>query len=1502
MSFLTPLVKFPVIICKSQTPHLKINCTGKEVISIPNDDLVKRGLEILQGDEKNMSMKKNHYKWLTLAITASLLSGLTNIAGAAPIQSNKMVKVGNNQSDSATPYNLIAVTQDSADSSFVVGGGETAFIGIGQNTGTPLVVYVTNPTSGLYNVTVSNDGSQTTGKVEAVGAGSMAAGAVTIFGPLAIKVDATGTTGTSGDATAVGMGVGDQATSVVTGNTILSVTAQGGTSTTSAKAKAQGVTVGNDNPVSNIELGTATGTNTINVTAKGGLATATGGGGGTNVSASAYGAENYNVVTFKGDTYINATAEGGTPASGGSYLAGSATADAYGIYNGGGTVKADKLVIGTARATGGRGVSVDGSAYGILNQNNGSVTTGALSLESVSAQGGIANSSFLATATATGVANETGTVITDTFSVKTAALGGTSDSGATATAIGLLSGKNSGDDATLTMGNGTGTNEIYVMASGGISTATNTNNSFTGTAFGLLNNNSTSIIGTTTLDVEAFGGNKAPANVSLGEAYAMAYGIYNQGSNLITGNLEFTKVQATANTGLEAHAEAYGIYNAASGVTLNFGNINMGDVSAYGGNSGSIPNSTADATAYALQNLNTTGKITADTIAGTVTAEAGSGESTANAVAIGLNNKGTLEAKAINLTVTGTAGSAEEKATSETAGLSNNGTLIITSGTNSLNVTANGGKSTGIAGQVSATAYGLHTRDTLTINDQLNLNVQATGGSADAAVAGSQAVTAWAQAYGLYNSTGTVTAAKMAVEQIKATAGAGLEAQALAVGLANDTTTSMTTTSVDIANVEANGGTGTKYAFARAAGITNSAGTFSTTDTGATNTISVVARGGTISGSGSAQEDAYGQAYGIVNLDTMSIKGSTVINATATGGNGTAHNTYALAMGIRNKSASVLNIDGPLTITSEATSIAAGSSDASADATGVANFGGTTNLKDDVTIIAKASGVSGSSFAAGSLYAEGGTLNAGTDGTSSLGKVVKLEGDVLADKSGTQINLTLDQPASYLQGNVKELNDGIVNLVVGNGATWKPVYDNRNGSFFDKNDSATFTKDYVVDANSITRLTLADGGIVDLTWDDATRNPSTDSRSLTISRLAGNNGTFKINSDLAHNVADKISVVGADVATTTENIQVAYDPYLANTGLAKGSTLKGKAEVVSTAPDTLTFTGKDGEYNLYKYTPTLVKDADGKWYLTSLVINNGSSSTGPVKTIAQAGLGLQELWLSETNNLEKRLGELRTRPAEAGVWARYNHGKLEHNDVSVKYNLFQAGYDKESIGTHENTYRGLAVSHIKGDGSYEIGSGDLSSTTLSLYQTGIRSGGQYYDVVLRAGRYANDYDLVSEGGNKASADYHTWGYSISGEYGMRKQLGRGFYVEPQAELILGRIQSADYVTSTNMNAHVDAQNKALTRIGIVAGKEFKGGNLYGKANYYHDFSGGVHIKAADGSNSILYNEDVAHNWCELALGGTVKTGKNSTIYGELSKNLGQLTSGLQINLGARWQF
>jgi murein L,D-transpeptidase YafK len=80
------------------------------------------------------------------------------------------------------------------------------------------------------------------------------------------------------------------------------------------------------------------------------------------------------------------------------------------------------------------------------------------------------------------------------------------------------------------------------------------------------------------------------------------------------------------------------------------------------------------------------------------------------------------------------------------------------------------------------------------------------------------------------------------------------------------------------------------------------------------------------------------------------------------------------------------------------------------------------------------------------------------------------------------------------------MNGGVVNLVVGGGATWKPVYDNRYGSFYDQM-TRDFCERLTVAANAIPRLTLNEDGVVDLTWDNATRNPSTDGRTLTISRF-----------------------------------------------------------------------------------------------------------------------------------------------------------------------------------------------------------------------------------------------------------------------------------------------------------------------------------------------------------------------------------------------------------------
>ena len=287
-------------------------------------------------------------------------------------------------------------------------------------------------------------------------------------------------------------------------------------------------------------------------------------------------------------------------------------------------------------------------------------------------------------------------------------------------------------------------------------------------------------------------------------------------------------------------------------------------------------------------------------------------------------------------------------------------------------------------------------------------------------------------------------------------------------------------------------------------------------------------------------------------------------------------------------------------------------------------------------------------------------------------------------------------------------------------------------------------------------------------------------------------------------------------------------------------------------------------------------------------------------------MAMHNLWISaELNNLQKRLGDLRSlEPAESGIWARYEHNKLEKgSDTSLKYNYFQLGYDKDFKGDTGNFYRGVAFSYGKGDGSYEVGTGDLKEGAMTLYQTWVGKSGNYYDIVAKAGKLLNDYNAVNTA-NPYTSDYHSWAYSIGGEVGKRFKKDNGFFVEPQFEFTLGRINGADYTTSTGMKVNVDAQNSAIARIGVAVGKEIKNvGSYYAKASYFHDFGGGLNLTASDSTtNPFSYGEDSAKNWCIFTLGGAVKASKNCNVFGELSKYTGELSNNVQVNVGARWSF
>ena len=107
--------------------------------------------------------------------------------------------------------------------------------------------------------------------------------------------------------------------------------------------------------------------------------------------------------------------------------------------------------------------------------------------------------------------------------------------------------------------------------------------------------------------------------------------------------------------------------------------------------------------------------------------------------------------------------------------------------------------------------------------------------------------------------------------------------------------------------------------------------------------------------------------------------------------------------------------------------------------------------------------------------------------------------------------------------------------ILANSAVWQPVYDNRNGTFYD------YSSLYSASKNTITALNLA-GGIVDLSWDDRAR---TTFRNLNIGTLNGSDGTFRINTEINKNTGDKIAISTLN-SNTKMNIAVAYDSSVAD--------------------------------------------------------------------------------------------------------------------------------------------------------------------------------------------------------------------------------------------------------------------------------------------------------------------------------------------------------------------
>ena len=283
-------------------------------------------------------------------------------------------------------------------------------------------------------------------------------------------------------------------------------------------------------------------------------------------------------------------------------------------------------------------------------------------------------------------------------------------------------------------------------------------------------------------------------------------------------------------------------------------------------------------------------------------------------------------------------------------------------------------------------------------------------------------------------------------------------------------------------------------------------------------------------------------------------------------------------------------------------------------------------------------------------------------------------------------------------------------------------------------------------------------------------------------------------------------------------------------------------------------------------------------------------------------------WRNNTNDLQRRLGDLRLANTDQGVWAKYIGGKskiTDGADARMTYNGVQVGYDHK---VSNGWIFGGALDYSTSSNSYAVGSGDGKIGGIALYGTKQHDDGRYLDIIARGNRLSNNYKLYSVGGQRVSGDYHTFGTSLSAEYGKRIKKQNGFYIDPSVEFIVGRLNGVSYDANIagggSMHVKADGVNSAVGRLGFGIGKETEKSNIFAKLALAHEFSGKMNTTySAPGNPTVKTELDLKDTWLDAEIGGSWSLRPSTYLYGTFTKNFGAtIDNTWRIDAGVRHNF
>lgn len=253
-----------------------------------------------------------------------------------------------------------------------------------------------------------------------------------------------------------------------------------------------------------------------------------------------------------------------------------------------------------------------------------------------------------------------------------------------------------------------------------------------------------------------------------------------------------------------------------------------------------------------------------------------------------------------------------------------------------------------------------------------------------------------------------------------------------------------------------------------------------------------------------------------------------------------------------------------------------------------------------------------------------------------------------------------------------------------------------------------------------------------------------------------------------------------------------------------------------------------------------------------------------------------------TNDVRKRMGDLRASEGTYGAWARYDGGKLKSdNHTKTDFNTIQVGAD--TILADYGTRIGVAFSYTDGEFDASRSTSDIKAYGLAGYATWMADNGMFVDTVVRLAKFEDD--LTVDKTFTGSMD--NMAFSVSGEFGWRFDLNDLFYVEPQAEVMYTWVKGDDFNLG-NARYSVDDVDNLTGRLGFASGIKCPNnrGDLYVRASVVHEFLGDSKITGTAAGSTGVVKIDGDDTWVEYGFGGNFNLTKNAYLWADVERTSG----------------